>query len=67
MKSHTAAISKTEMTLPKIEMTQTNFNKLDSIEISPIKAGTAGTTIARAESNINPWTNEQKALLATTV
>jgi hypothetical protein len=67
MKSQAAAMSKTEMTLPKIEMTQTDFNKLDTLEISPMKAGTAGTTIARAESSINPWSNEQKAFLATTV
>ena len=67
MKNHTAALSKTEMMLPKIEMTQTNFNKIDTLEMSPSKGGTAGTTIARAETDLNPWSNEQRAFLSTTV
>ena len=29
------------MTLPKIEMTQTDFNKIETFEISPQKVGTA--------------------------
>jgi hypothetical protein len=48
-------VSKTEMTLPKIEMTQNDFNKMDSLEISPQKAGTAGTTLTRNDSNLSPW------------
>jgi hypothetical protein len=42
------------MTLPKIEMTQNDFNKMDSLEISPQKAGTAGTTLTRNDSNLSP-------------
>jgi hypothetical protein len=56
IKNQAVGVSKTEMTLPKIEMTQNDFNKMDSLEISPQKAGTAGTTtLTRNESNLSPW------------
>lgn len=58
IKNQSVGVSKTEMSLPKIEMTQNDFNKMDSLEISPLKAGTAGTTLTRNESNLTPW-NQQ--------
>lgn len=52
-----SGISKTEMTLPKIDINQNNLSKIDPFEATPTKADAAGGSLARHESDLTPWTS----------
>jgi hypothetical protein len=49
-------ISKTEMTLPKIDINQNNISKIEPLELSPSKAEAPGASLTRNESDLTPWT-----------